>query len=182
MKKKEENIDEEIISEEFSDEIEIKIKKLKDQLKTCQNEKQEYLSGWQRSRADYLNLKKEEESKRSDIIKFAKEDVLNDLLTVVDSFDMAFANQEVWQQAPENWRKGIEYIHSQLINLLNNHGVTVIDPKGQIFDPKHQEAIGTIKVEDQKEDNIVLEVSKKGYILQGRLMRPAQVKIGILEQ
>src|SRR5680860_242763 len=92
-----------------------KIKKLKAKLKFSQKERQEYLTGWQRSKADYLNLKKEEEARRSEINKYAKADVLNDLISLADSFEMAFADKVAWANVSENWRKGVEYIHSCLL-------------------------------------------------------------------
>ena len=156
----------------------LKIKKLKQELKTCQKEKAEYLDGWQRSKADYLNLKKEEESRRTEVGKYAKADVLNDLIRLADSFEMAFANKEAWENLPENWRKGVEYIHEQLRVVFRDHGLEELDPMGEPFDPARDESIGTIETKDPADDNKVLEVVKKGYRLNGKIIRAAQVRIG----
>ncbi len=156
-----------------------KIKKLRDDLKQANTEKIEYLSGWQRAKADYINLQNTEDKNRTDIIKYAKEGLLVDLLPLVDSFDMAFANKAVWEQAPENWRKGIEYIYSQLSGILKDNGLEpVVPPFGSDFDPQRHESIGLTATDKEKEDGKILEVVKKGYILQGKLIRPAQVKTG----
>jgi len=170
-----------IVSEEDEEGIsglQSKLKKLRQELKACQAEKQEYLAGWQRSKADYLNLKREEETKRAETSKYAKADVLNDLIQLADSFTMAFANKEAWASVPENWRKGVEYIHSQLLVVFRDHGLAELDPLGQIFDPATSESVGEIETDKKNDDDKVLEVIKKGYRLGDRVIRPAQVRIG----
>jgi len=155
-----------------------KLRKLRDQLKTSQTERNEYLAGWQRAKADYINLKNTEEKNRSEIIKFSKEGLLVDLIPLADSFDMAFANKEAWEQAPENWRKGIEYIYNQLMNIFKDNDLLELTPdKNTPFDPKYHESIGVID-SPEEDDGKILEVVKKGYIMQEKVIRPAQVKIG----
>lgn len=156
-----------------------KTKDLRSALAKATTEKAEYLAGWQRAKADYINLKNSEEKARQEMVKYAKEGLVVELLPLADSFDMAFANKTVWEQAPENWRKGIEYIYSQLTSILQDNGVeTILPPLGSALDPQIHETIGTISTEDPKQDGMILEVVKKGYILQGKLIRPAQVKTG----
>ncbi len=159
-----------------------KIKKLKKELKECQAEKAEYLAGWQRAKADYLNLKKDETEKRESLSRYAKADVLNDLINLADSFDLAFANKEAWESVPENWRKGVEYIHSQLLVVFRDHGLEELNPLGESFDPARDESIGIIPTQNKKDDDKVLEVVKKGYRLNEKVIRAAQVKIGQLEE
>ena len=156
-----------------------KMKKLREELKKATADKIEYLAGWQRAKADYINLQNTEDKNRTEIIKYAKESLLVDLLPLVDSFDMAFANKTVWEQAPENWRRGIEYIYSQLSGILKDNGLEpVVPPLGSDFDPQRHESIGLTATDKEEEDGKILEVVKKGYILQGKLIRPAQVKTG----
>jgi len=155
-----------------------KTKKIKAELKACHSERAEYLAGWQRAKADYLNLKKEHESNRHEIGKWAKEGVLTDLFTIADSFELAFGNKEAWEQAPENWRKGIEYIYNQLQNIFRDHGVEEISPKvGDKFNHAEQEPVGTVEAENETEDDEITEVIKKGYKLHGKVVRPASVKV-----
>ncbi len=171
----EENSEDDVLnSGDFAD----KLKKLKSELKACKTEKAEYLDGWQRAKADYLNLKKETEENRGEITKWAKEGVLADLFTIADSFEMAFGNKETWEQAPENWRKGIEYIYSQLQGILRDHGVEEICPRiGEKFNHEQEHSIGTVPAESDEEDDIIAEIVKKGYKLHGRVVRPASVKV-----
>lgn len=155
-----------------------KLKKLKNNLKACQTEKSEYLAGWQRAKADYLNLKKETEDNRTEIIKWAKEGVLSDLFVLADSFEMAFGNKEAWEMAPENWRKGIEYIYNQLQTIFRDHGIEEIIPKvGEKFNHHYEQSIGTIETKNKDEDDIIDKIVKKGYKFHGRVIRPASVKV-----
>jgi molecular chaperone GrpE len=158
-----------------------KIKKLQQKLKACSEEKQEYLEGWQRAKADYVNFKRETEDQRKEIIKYAQHDLLFDLIQVVDSFDLAFAHKDTWQSLPENWRQGVEYIHSQLLSVFKNYGLEEDNPLGQKFNPEKHESVGVIDTKKKEEENIILEVVKKGYILNGKAIRPAGVKVGTLK-
>lgn len=166
------------LSEEGAVDYVGKIKKLKKELAACQKEKGEYLAGWQRAKADYLNLKKEEAERREEVGKYAKADVLNDLIMLADSFEMAFANKEAWSGLPENWRKGVEYIHNQLLVVFRDHGLEELNPQGEMFDPARDQSVGAIATDKQAEEGRVLEVVKKGYRLNGKILRPAQVRIG----
>jgi molecular chaperone GrpE len=171
-------IDNKITADEDDTSLIEKIRKLKAELKVCHKEKQEYLTGWQRAKADYLNLKKEEATQRTEIHKYAKADMLNDLIRLADSFEMAFANKTVWETAPENWRKGVEYIHSQLLIVFRDHGLEEINPLNEVFDPARDESIGTIETSKAGDENKILEVVKRGYRLNDKVIRPAQVRIG----
>lgn len=155
-----------------------KLRKLKDELKTCQTERSEYLAGWQRAKADYVNLRREHDDNRQELSKWAKEGVLLDLFAIADSFEMAFGNKEAWEQAPENWRKGIEYIYNQLQTIFRDHGVEEINPSpGEKFNPVEQEPIAAVETKDKEEDDGIIEVIKKGYRLNGKIVRPATVKV-----
>ena len=72
------------------------LKKIRDKLKQCIKEKQGNLEGWQRIRADFVNIKKENEKSRIELKKYANEQLILDILPVLDSFDMASANKKAW--------------------------------------------------------------------------------------
>ncbi len=154
------------------------IKKLREKLKKCVEEKQEYLDGWQRSKADFVNARKKEEELRGGLVAFAKEGLILDLLTSVDNFDMAFANKDVWEAVDKNWRVGIEHIHSQLLKTLEEHGLEQFDPQGEEFEPERHDSVETVVIENEADDHKVVEVMQKGYILSGKIIRPAKVKVG----
>lgn len=159
-----------------------KIKKLQKQLKACLSEKQEYLDGWQRAKADLVNFRKDEDSRRVENSRLATEGVLLDLLPVLDSFDMAFGNTEVWERVEETWRKGIEHIHAQLLSTLKQHGIEPFNPIGKRFDPTRHDSVESVATEKKSEDNTITEVLQRGYELNGKIIRPARVKIAILKK
>lgn len=155
-----------------------KVKKLKTELEEVKKEKQEYLDGWMRMKADMANLKSREESERKEFIKFAKEGVVEEMLQVLQSFDMAFANKEAWGKVDANWRAGVEYIYKQFRDVLESHGLSEINPIGQVFNPAEHEAVAHAEVKDEKENNIVIEVAGKGYKFHDKVLKPARVKVG----
>ena len=124
-----------------------KIKELKEKLKVCQKERQEYLSSWQRERADFQNFKKDETERMIRSIGHAREQVVFNLLPALDSYDMAFSNKEVWEKVDKNWRVGVEYIHQQILKALEEYGVTSIKTKvGDIIDLTLHQPIETIEI------------------------------------
>ena len=157
---------------------EAKLKKLRGELKQCQLDKQEYLALSQRLKADYMNLEKATATRQLEIVQFANQALLLDLLDLVDSFELAFANQQAWSAVAENWRKGVEYIYAKLLGILNEHGLTPVDPLGELFDPMSQESIESVVTDKPEEDGKIMAVTKKGYRWQGKVLRPAQVKVG----
>ena len=154
------------------------LKKLREKLKVCQKERQEFLEMSQRLKADYVNLKRDEAKLRDENRKYAKHDLLLELLVVVDSFDLAMANKEAWEAVPANWRQGVEYIYGKLLTILKQHDLTEINPLGQPFNPELQHSVATIDTTEADEDNMVLNVVQKGYKLHDRVIRPAKVKVG----
>ncbi len=159
-----------------------KIKKLQERIKELEKEKQEYLDGWQRARADYANLQKvtEEDKKRFKVI-FA-EKFIEDLLPVVDSFSMAMANKEVWEKVDASWRTGVEYIYNQLMSALEAHDLSVFGKEGDLFDPALHEAISEEETDDKSKDHKVAKVTQKGFMLGESILRPARVTVFTLKK
>jgi len=153
------------------------IKKLKEKIKTLEAEKLEYLTGWQRTKADYVNAKKEDEKSRGELMKYANMGFVEELLPALDAFDMAMANKEVWEKVDKNWRAGIEYIYGQIIATLGKFGVTQENPLGQKVDSQKHNPMGTVATEDKSKEGIVAEVIQKGYFMNGKEIRPAGVKV-----
>lgn len=151
--------------------------RLRDKLRECVKEKQGYLDGWQRAKADFVNYKKREAENKGEFLKFAREELITDILPVLESFHMAFANKEAWGKVDESWRKGVEHIHTQLVQVLEGHGVTALDPLGEEFNPNEHTAIGTIPTDDVSKHHKVAEVLQLGYRLNGKLIRSPRVKV-----
>lgn len=165
-----ENIDDSVVAEESAQET---IKSLREKLKKAVAEKQEYLTGWQKDKADFINARKRDQDSQKEFIKYSNEGLISELFPVLDSFNMAMGNKEVWEKVDKNWRMGIEYIANQMKKVLEDHGLTEIDPIGQKFDPMRDEAI-----EDGKESDIVTTVIQKGYSLNGKIVKAPKVKVG----
>ncbi|MBX4211133.1 nucleotide exchange factor GrpE [Candidatus Parcubacteria bacterium] len=154
------------------------IKKLRQKLKEAEKQKQEYLDGWQRAKADFVNIRKRDEAAKNEFLKFANENIVGEIIPVLDSFDMAFGNKETWEKVAKEWRVGVEYIYNQLLSVLGNYGLKQFNPSGEIFEPARHTPIEMIPVTDKSQDNKVIEVVQKGYSLNDKVVRPAKVKVG----
>ncbi len=170
------NLDDSVVAEENAAEA---IKKLRERLRKAEAEKQEYLTGWQRAKADMVNARKRDEEERRDFMKFANERLIEDLMPTLDSFDMAMGNKEAWEKADKNWRIGVEYIYSQLKKALSDNGLEEIVPTvGEKFDHAKHEATAYEPVKDQAMDHVIIGVIQKGYMLNGKVMKVPKVKVG----
>jgi molecular chaperone GrpE len=155
------------------------LKDFREKLKALQKEKEEYLDGWQRAKADAVNIRKQSEQDRTQAYSRAKEDLIESLLPVLDSLDQALA---VSGGEADTWKQGLEQIRSQFLSILTNHDVVAFSPEGEEFSPMEHEPMGVVAVKDESEDNVVLTVLQKGYRIGQKVIRPARVQIGRLEQ
>lgn len=177
-KGKEEDIEEDIVIEKEDEQPKDTIKRLRDELKECVAKKREYLQGWQRAKADNVNARKEFDREKDKIKTRAIESVMSDILPVLDSFEMAFADEETWQSIDEQWRSGVEHIHSQLTDALANNGLKKIAPKpGDDFDPQLHTSIDTKKAETEDQIDTVADCEQTGYRLDDRIIRSANVVV-----
>jgi molecular chaperone GrpE len=170
-----EGLDDSVVAEEAAGDT---IKKLREKLKKALAEKQEYLTGWQKDKAEFVNARKRDIESQKDFIKFANENLMAELIAVLDSFGMAFANKEAWEKVDKNWRTGVEYISNQLKKVLEDNGLKEINPEGQKFDPMRDEAIEHEVVTDEKWNHMVTAVIQKGYSYNGRTLKAPKVKVG----
>lgn len=169
------DLDDSVVAEESA---KATVADLRAKIKTLTSEKQEYLDGWQRAKADFVNFKKRSEEERKEVVKFANESLLEELLPVLDSFTMAFANKEVWEKVDKNWRAGVEYIHTQLVGILTSNGIKELNPQGEKFDPMRDEVLEFVPVESEDKNNLIISVVSKGYSLNGKVVKAPKVKVG----
>ena len=169
------SLDDSVVAEENTTEI---IKKLREKLKKAESEKTEYLTGWQRAKANFINARKRDEADRAEFMKYANEGLVGDLIPVLESFDMAISNKESWEKVDKNWRVGVEYIYNQLKKVLGENGWKEINPLGEKFDHNRDEAIEHVPVDDKKQDQMIIQVVQKGYSLNGKLLKAPRVKVG----
>jgi len=173
--------DEEIVEFEFNDDGEADLnktlKKLRIDLKQARKERTEYLTGWQKERADFANYKKQEEDRKTMFSESMRERILSRFLSVMDSFNMAFANKEAWEKVDSNWRKGVEYIHSQMNTVFEEYGVKEIGKEGENFDPNIHESLEMIETTEKDKNHNIAQVIQKGYKIGDRVLRPARVNV-----
>jgi molecular chaperone GrpE len=132
-------------------------------------------SQMRRLAADFDNFRRRQSQERENLIKFAGERILERFLDVMDNFERALQAGRTATDA-ETVLKGVDMIHRQLKEFLVKEGVQPMDAAGQTFDPNQHEAVVQTDVDDQP-DQTVLEEFRKGYLLNGRVLRHAMVRI-----
>lgn len=136
----------------------------------------EYLSGWKRERADFINYKKEEMERIAGLIRYSNEELFLKIIPILDHFNIAEGHL-IEEQKKDSHIKGLLQIKQQMEEFLRNNGVEEVKAEiGDKFDPNIHEAVEEA-VADGKDSGIIIDINKKGYILNGRLLRPAKVKI-----
>lgn len=152
-----------------------KIEELKKKLEEYDQLRKVYLDGLQRARADFLNYKKEELERAGKLIDFACEGLILKILPILDNFEI------VEKKLPEDLKndekvKGILQIKAQIEDFLESQGLEQVECLGKKFDPNIHEVVEEVNSEGKEPGTIVEEI-QKGYILNGRLLRPAKVKV-----
>lgn len=143
----------------------------------------EYLNNWKRAEADFINYKKDEAERVSTLVKYAKEDMILNILPVLDNIELAekqlpdkLKRGEGEARAVE-WTKGFLQIQNQIKDFLKKEGVEEIKVLGKKFNPETMEAISETTDNLQLTSNIVVEEVQKGYMIDGKVLRPAKVKV-----
>lgn len=169
---------------------------LEQKLSECEKKCEEYLAGWKRAQADFVNYKKEQEKMRAEVVEFAHVAIASRLLEVVDQFDESLKHKK----ADDEWTKGIEAIRTNLQKLLDEEGVKRMEVVGKPFNPELHEAVGEVPIlsptlsEEQNRGSsishprqdvggeigtgIVAEEVRAGYMIKDRVLRPARVVVG----
>jgi len=157
--------DEELV-EEFVDEDEAEstpgaLKKLRERLNQAVKEKQEYLDGWQRSRADFANFKREEALMQADKEARIVNDLIEALIPALDTLELMVRHEN---------NPTSKMLEKQFLDSLSKIGVQRFGAAGETFDPYKHEALA------QKGDNHIIEsVERSGYSIGDKIIRPAQV-------
>ncbi|MFA6050384.1 MAG: nucleotide exchange factor GrpE [Candidatus Paceibacterota bacterium] len=153
------------------------IKNLKAKIKVLESEKMDLLTSWQKDKAEFINARKRDEEAKVEFLKFAKQGVIEELLPALDSFDMAMGQKEKWESVSAEWRKGVENIQVQLLGTLSKHDVKPYGAVGDAFDPNLHHSIATVPAEEKSNDHKIAEVLQRGYMMSGKVVRPALVKV-----
>ena len=156
-----------IVAEDHAQENEDLKNKLEEKEKESKANYDKYL----RAVAELDNYRKRAAREKADIIKYGKEDVIKDILPFMDSLDRALEHDTGDVQA---FKDGVALIQDQLLCCLKKYGVERIETAGMDFDPNFHEALMQME-SDQHEDNKIVSEMEKGYLLNGRLLRPSRV-------
>lgn len=130
-----------------------------------QKKAEEYLQGWKRERAEFLNYKKDIQKEKEFANERMIEDIVRHILPFLDNLDAA-------AKSGEEWVKGLK---KELLAVFERYELQVIGIPGEEFNPEIHETVGEAEGEEGK----VSEVVQKGYQLKGKVIRPARVKIGV---
>lgn len=155
--------------EATSSRVDAKVKKLQAELEQVKKEKTEYLDGWQRAKADYVNALKRFEMEKLQAIDLGKVVAVRNFIPVMDSLTRAEASGEV----PESF-KGIA---KQLHDASKALGLTKFGEAGEEFDPNLHDALGQDTTDDQTKDNTVSAVLETGWKSKDVVVRPAKVRV-----
>ena len=127
--------------------------------------------------AEMENMRKRFDRERENFIKYGNERILTDLIEVVDNLDRTLESLSTDKnEKVRNIVVGIEMVRKQFLGVLKQNGLEVVETEGKMFDPNFHEAVGQQESEDKEEEEII-DVYQKGYILKGRLLRAAKVVI-----
>ncbi len=151
------------------------VESLKQELENTRSKSEEYLDGWQRSRAEFANYKKRVEREQASIYQTTSTTIIKRYLDILDDLERALNNRP-----PEGdgkiWAEGIELIYRKFLSILENEGVVIMKAQGEQFDPNLHEAISS-EENDEFESGQIIEVVKQGYTQGERVLRPALVRV-----
>lgn len=145
-------------------------------LRTLREERDELRDLLLRKQAEFENFRKRTERERAEFVQFALADSMKELIEVLDSFELALRDHGSLDSASQNIHRGYELIYKQLLESMHRVGLESIDAQGVRFDPHLHQAVSTAPSAQVEEGHVLAEL-RKGYLLKGRLLRPAMVTV-----
>lgn len=151
--------------------------KLLEQIQQLQVDNQSLINKVKLTQAELVNYRKRKDEETANMLKFANQDLLTELINVVDNFERAIKlDDNDLTDELSKFLDGFKMIYANLMEILKKFGVEEINRVGEVFDPSQEQALMTDCV-DEMDDDVVIEVLLKGYKLNGRVIRPASVKV-----
>lgn len=152
------------------------IKKLKTKIKELEKKVEEYLNGWKRAKADYINKEREIEKEKSEWAQFANKDLISQLLPVLDSLNQSL--DHIPKDVGESeWINGVAQIKIQFEKFLQSQVVGKIKTVGEIFNSEYHEVVGKEEGGGKDQKNVIVQEVQAGYIMHGKVIRVAKVII-----
>ena len=149
--------------------------KNKEMPKEKKEENIDYKDNCLRAMADYENLKKRVEKEKAEYVRFSNQLLIAELFPIMDSFDTAISSVEK-SSDKEGFLKGLKMLQGQFHSILEANGLKKIKTVGEKFDPNIQEASEDV-TSSKFPEGVITEEVRSGYMLNGRLLRPAVVKV-----
>lgn len=142
---------------------------LSDELDATRRERDQYLDALRRLKAEFENSRKRQERERIRTLSMASERLVQELLPVLDNLDRAL-------EAGGDIREGVQATREQLADVLGEEGLLPVASDGQPFDPNVHEAVMG-QPSDEYEDGTIIQTFQRGYVLNGKPIRPAKVVV-----
>ena len=152
-----------------------KMQKLRVELAKVKAERQEFLDGWQRCKANTINARRDALAEAERSAQRNKESFIEELIPVLDSFDMA-AQSEQWGSIDSGFRTGMENVRNQLLDTLSRHGIIRFGAVGDAYSPYTHDAIEE-RDDMPGESGTIARILRFGYKSGDKIIRPAQVII-----
>lgn len=131
------------------------------------------------TQAELINYRKRKDEETSNMLKYANMDLIVELLPVLDNFERALNMKSEFKDF-DKYTEGYRLLYNHLVDTLKKFGVEEIPALGLEFDPNLHEAV-MIGSDEEKENDIILEVFNKGYMLKGRVIRASKVKVNKID-
>jgi len=179
MDEKETQPNEEEKEEAGAGAVEEELNKLRQDLDSVQEEKDELFTRLQRVYADFANFQKRVPKNITDAVTYEKQKLIRSFLPVLDNFALTLQKARA-AESVDAVVKAVEIIHDQMLQVLKSHGVEPIQAVGEKFDPERHEAIAR-RSEPEKENDLVLQEFQKGYVLDHHVLRPSRVAVNKVE-
>lgn len=160
---------EEVVNEELTEEM---VSLTKEEIEAMNKKANDAEEKFLRAQADLINYRKRKDEETNRLLKFANEDLITEILPIIDNFERALS----LESSDTKLLDGMKMVYNTLLQTLEKYGVKEIESLGKPFDPMVHNAVLT-ETDDSKEQDTILEVLQKGYILKDKVIRPAMVKV-----
>ncbi len=148
---------------------------LEQEIERLKKENEEYLNGWKRAKADYVNLKNDQEKRSKELVEFSCLSLFAQWVPIIEHLRQALNKHLPKDLENSEWVKGIEQIYKQIRDVMKGLGIEDFsDTVGKPLDPTRHEAVGQEQIGDT-DDNIITQEMSAGYTYKGRVMVPAKV-------
>jgi len=176
-KKIEENVETPVVKDEKDLLIESKDKEIEELKKANADliEKVKY------NQAELVNYRKRKDDEVRDMLKFANQDLIVDLIPILDNFERALKGEENLDESQKKFLQGFKLLYNNYNEVLKKYGVEEIETRGKEFDPMLHEAMMVGK-DETKTNDIILDCLLKGYTLKGKVIRPSKVMVNSLDE